>query len=211
MKPADQLADFVGAALADGRSRAEIAAALDAAGWSPSEVSAALGAWAETGFTPPVPRPRPYVSAREAFSYALTFVSLGMTAWHVVALGFQLVDAWVPDPFDPRESVSAEAIRWSVSFLVVFLPLFLVLQRRLSLAVQADPAKRRSWVRVWIGYITLFIASVTLAGDLIGTIYALLDGELTLRFALKAGLLGAVAGVVFLYFRREMEAGDGAV
>ncbi|MGC9368486.1 MAG: DUF5671 domain-containing protein [Paracoccaceae bacterium] len=205
MRPADQLAQFVAEALKEGRSREEIAAALREAGWTGNEVSGALDAWAETGFTPPVPRPRPYVSAREAFLYALMFLALAMTAWNITALGFELIELWLPDITDRYGGYSAQSVRWSISVLVVFFPLFLVMNTRAQRAAHADPGQRRSAVRKWFGYVTLFLAAIALLGDLIAVIYALLSGDLTARFLAKAALVALTAGLIFLYFRGEME------
>ena len=205
MRPADQLAQFVADALKEGRTRAEISAALREAGWTGTEVSGALDAWAESAFTPPVPRPRPYVSAREAFLYALMFLALAMTAWNITTLGFELIELWLPDLTDKYTRYNVQSVRWSISVLVVFFPLFLVMNTRAQRAAHADPGQRRSAVRKWFGYITLFLAAITLLGDLIAVIYALLSGELTARFIAKAGLVALTAGLIFLYFRGEME------
>ena len=210
MRPADQLAQFVADALKEGRTRAEISAALREAGWTGTEVSGALDAWAESAFTPPVPRPRPYVSAREAFLYALMFLALAMTAWNITTLGFELIELWLPDATDKYTRYSAQSVRWSVSVLVVFFPLFLVMNTRAQRAAHADPGQRRSAVRKWFGYITLFLAAITLLGDLIAVIYALLSGELTARFIAKAGLVALTAGLIFLYFRGEMAEAEHA-
>ena len=210
MRPADQLAQFVADALKEGRTRAEISAALREAGWTGTEVAGSLDAWAETGFTPPVPRPRPYVSAREAFLYALMFLALAMTAWNITTLGFELIELWLPDLTDKYTRYNVQSVRWSISVLVVFFPLFLVMNTRAQRAAHADPGQRRSAVRKWFGYITLFLAAIALLGDLIAVIYALLSGELTARFIAKAGLVALTAGLIFLYFRGEMAEAEHA-
>ena len=46
---------------------------------------------------------------------------------------------------------------------------------------------------------TLMVASLVFLADAIYVIYALLNGDLTLRFAIKAALVAAVAGLVFAY------------
>ncbi|WP_212524920.1 DUF5671 domain-containing protein [Actibacterium sp. MT2.3-13A] len=204
MRPADQLAHFVAEALKAGRTRAEISAALHEAGWTGTEVAGALDAWAESAFSPPVPRPRPYVSAREAFLYALMFLALAMTAWNITTLGFELIELWLPDVTDRFSRYNAQSVRWSISVLVVFFPLFLVMNARAQRAAHADPGQRRSAVRKWFGYITLFLAAIALLGDLIAVIYALLSGDLTARFLAKAALVALTAGLIFLYFRGEM-------
>ena len=47
MRPSDQLAEFVGNALSQGKSRDDISKALGDAGWSEGETRDALGAWSE--------------------------------------------------------------------------------------------------------------------------------------------------------------------
>jgi len=210
MRPADQLAAFAGDALRAGRSREEIREALTRAGWSESEITLALNAWAEVDFTPPVPRPRPFVSAREAFLYGLMFVALAVSAWHVTWLAFSLIDLWITAPADEFSASDESAIRWSVSTLIVFFPLFLYLDGKVLRAGRADPAARRSSVRRWFGYITLFLTSITLLGTLITVIYAFLEGDLTSRFVLKALTVALVAGVILLYFRSETEENGNA-
>ena len=61
-----------------------------------------------------------------------------------------------------------------------------------------------------MGHITLFLAAIALLGDLITVIHAMLSGDLTLRFVLKAGVVGLVAGAIFLVFRQETRGDDDA-
>jgi hypothetical protein len=210
MKPADLVAAFVAEALAAGRSRADIAEALERAGWTPSEARAALSAWAETEFLPPVPRPRAYVSAREAFVHALMFLALAVSVWNITALGFALIDLWLPEAGDYGAGWAVWDVRWSISVLVVVFPLFLVLDARERRSLAMDPARRRSAVRKWFGYTTLFLASLALVGDLVALIYAFLSGDLTSRVLAKAALVAVTAGLVFLYFRGEMAEAEDA-
>lgn len=210
MRPADQLATFVADALKAGRSREEITTALSDAGWTGPEIRAALHAWADGDFTPPVPRPRPMVSAKEAFLYGLMFVSLAVTAVHLVILGFELADNWIPDPADSYGYYSRSTVRWSISALIVFFPMFLWLNTRIGKAVKKDEGKRRSGVRKWITYLTLFCAAITLLSDLIVVIHAFLSGDLTARFFAKSAIVAVVAGLIFLYFRGEMKEAEDA-
>lgn len=203
MSPADQLAVFVRDALAAGHTRDEAAEALRAAGWAEAEIGAALDAWAETPFRPPVPRPRRHVSASEAFFYGLTFIALATTIGHVVGLWFALIAVWLPGPGDQVEVVlyAADGVRWSLAVLAVVFPLFLWMDARGTRAALADPARRRSAVRRWFAHVTLFLAVLGLLGDLVAVVYAFLSGEVTLRFLAKAAVVAALAGAVLLYFR----------
>ncbi|WBU58914.1 DUF5671 domain-containing protein [Paracoccus albus] len=203
MRQSDQLAGFVRNALQSGRSSAEIDAALSDAGWSPREREDALSAWVEADGFPPVPRPRPYVSAREALLYGLLFISLGMIAFHLTQLGFRLIDTLLPEDQDSLPYIRA-GMRWPMAALITFTPVFLLLNNWIQRRTSADQGRRRSLVRKWFASITLLIAALTLMGDLVATVYALLNGEITMSFALKALLVAAVAGLVVAYYRDEL-------
>ena len=92
------LLDFARDALARGAARSDIAMALKNAGWTDSEIRRALGAYAEIAFPVPVPRPRPYLSPREAFVYLVMFAALHLSAWSLAHLGFEFIDRALPDP-----------------------------------------------------------------------------------------------------------------
>ena len=208
MRPADQLAEFTQDALTAGHSRTEITQALTQAGWAEHEVREALAAWVDSPFSPPIPRPRPQLSAREAFFYALLFGALGWTAWHVGSLLFQAIDVLVPEQGDKFTSYERDWMRFSIASLIVTTPLFLWLHRTLSRAVIRAPGKRRSPVRKWLGYLAMLLAATTILGDLVHLIYRLLDGDLTLQITLKSAALAAVAGAVFAYFRNQVGRDD---
>lgn len=201
MSPADQISDFTRRALAQGRSPDQIDAALAEAGWSERERQDALSAWQVVDGMA-VPSPRPSVSAREALLYALLFILLGMVAFHLCQLGFLLVDAALPNITDP-DPLTHRGMRWPMAALITFTPAFLLLSRALLRARQQNPGQARSWVRGWVASVTLLIAALTLLGDLGTTVFQLLDGEMTLRFALKAAIVGAVAGLVLLSYRDD--------
>jgi hypothetical protein len=203
MRNADLLADFVRDALSAGTGRDGIRKALLDAGWAEGEADTALAAWSEQSFTPPVPRPRPFISARDAFVYGMMFVALVLTTWHFAALLFELIDLWLPVPGERYTTWSAQSVRWSIATLAVFFPLLAVLNTRANRRLAIDPAERRSVLRKWFVYLTLFVASLTVAGDLVYAIYSFLNGDLTPRFALKLLTVAATAGGVLFYFRPE--------
>jgi hypothetical protein len=205
----DELVAFVRDALGRGLPRERIARALAQAGWEADEIARALAAFADLEFPIPVPRPKPYLSAREAFLYLVLFSTLYLSAFHLGSLVFQLIDHALPDPADLPETAERirQSIRWAVSSLAIAFPVFLFVSRLLGRAIAADPTKRASRVRKWLTYLTLFVAASVIIGDLTTLLYSFLGGELTLRFALKAATVGAIAGAVFGYYlwdlRRE--------
>ena len=98
-----QMEMFVRDALARGLSREAIEKALTQAGWTPPQIRDALGAFAEVDFPVPVPRSRPYLSAREAFLYLVLFTTLYLSAYHVGSLCFDFINRAFPDPAQVNE------------------------------------------------------------------------------------------------------------
>ncbi|MDH5823964.1 DUF5671 domain-containing protein [Luteimonas sp. RD2P54] len=197
---------FVRDALCKGESRETIAAALDAAGWPPEQVRAALDAYAEVPFPVPVPRPRPYLSPREAFLYLVLFTTLYVSAFHVGSLLFDLITRAFPDPADGDFLARrlARSMRWSTASVLIAFPVFLYVAHHLGRELARHPVKRLSAVRRWLTYLTLFIASAVLVGDMIALVYNLLGGELTMRFLLKVLVVAAIAGTVFGYYLGDL-------
>lgn len=202
MKPAERLSEFVRLSLTQGDPPPAIAQALAKAGWSPPEIAEALAGWLPG--QPPVPRPQPYASAQEALLYGLLFVSLGMISWHLCQLGLGLIDYLIPDPGEYAIAPGTSE-RWSIAALIAFTPVFALLSRRVARFSRDDGGRRRSLVRKWFASITLLVASLVFLGDAIYVIYALLNGDLTLRFVCKAVLVAVVAGVVLAYYRDAMD------
>lgn len=200
-----ELREFVRAALERGQTREAIRDALLEAGWPRGQVESALGAFAETPFPVPVPRPGRMISAREAFVYLTLFATLYITAWHLGSLAFALIDGWVPDPAEHPGRVDwrARRMRWAIAALVVATPVFLWLNARVGRGLRTDPAVRHSAVRQWLTYLTLFGAALVILGDLTWVIYSFLSGELTLRFGLKLAVVALIAGGIFGYYLPE--------
>ena len=202
---ADQILDeFVKEALASGSSRQEIVSALKDAGWPADQVDNALAGYADIDFPVPVPRPRRYGSAREAFSYLVYFFLLGAVALSVGAIAFAFVDANIADDLD-RSRSSLYGLRWQVSWLLVGFPIFIFLGARLGAARRADPNRRTSRLRAWLTYITLIFAALALIGDLVAVVYGYLDGDVSARFLSKAFIVAAISGTILVTYSRDAE------
>jgi len=206
----DELLIFVRDALARGQPRSRIEQVLLQAGWGQDQVSNALAAYADLDFPVPVPRPKAYVSAKEAFLYLVLFSTLYISAYNLGRLVFSFIDRAFPDPAQVEEIIgyTNTAIRWSVSSLIIAFPVFLYVSRLLSGAMRRDPTKRVSRVRRWLTYLTLFIAASVLVGDLTTLVYSFLAGELGLRFVLKVLTIAVIAGGIFAYYLRDLRSDE---
>jgi hypothetical protein len=206
------LDQFVREALNRGEKRDRIGSALASAGWTQKEIDAALEDYASTDLDMAVPRPRPYVSAREAFLYLVLFILLGVVAWNLGSLLFALIDIAIPDELEGEYAYALFSrdfqIRSSIAGIVVGGPVFAWLAIHIRKQRRTNPAMQRSRVRKWLTYATLIIASCTLIGDAIGLVYNFLAGELSWRLLLKLLVIAVLAGGVFFYFIRDAEEGD---
>lgn len=206
------LQSFVRDALARGATRDDVRRVLQQAGWPAEEIDAALAAWSDVPFVVPVPRRRPYLSAREAFLYLVLFVTLYTTAFNVGVLLFEAIERWVPDPVRRgfAEHHSPERVRGGVAGVLIAFPIYLFLSRLIGRSLGQDPEKRASRIRKWLTYLTLFVAAVVIIGDLTYLVTRLLGGELPPRFLLKTLVVFAIAGVAFGHFLADLRREEGA-
>lgn len=205
----EELSRFVREALSQGVGRAEIREALADAGWRQVHIDKALGAWVDRQFAAPVPRPRPYLGAREAFLYLVLFAALYTAAISFGNVMFVLINrAFADAAFTPPAAVSAEVLRWGLAYLVISFPAFLLIQRTVRRTLRGDPELRSSRIRKWLTYLTLFVAAAVLAGDLIALVFFGLGGELAVRFLLKTAVVAAVAGSIFGYYFWDLRQDD---
>ena len=197
---------FVRDALAQGASKDEVANALAAAAWPAEQVRNALDAYADVPFRVPVPKPQPYLSAREAFLYLVLFTTLYVAAWHLGSLLFDLLNLAFPDATDSeyaRDRID-NSVRWSTASVLIAFPVFVYMARYLSLELARNPVKRLSAVRRWLTYLTLFLAASVLIGDMITLVYNALGGEITIRFALKVLVAAVISGAIFGFYLRDL-------
>jgi hypothetical protein len=97
------------------------------------------------------------------------------------------------------------SVSFEIAALIVLFPVFLFLMRAIRRDMIADPSRRDIWIRRWALYLTVFIAGLTIVGDLITLIYYFLSGEdITVRFILKVAVVLLVAGGGFMHFLADL-------
>lgn len=202
------LVDFVKAALERGESRARIREVLTKAGWPDDQIDSAIASFADIDFAVPVPRPKAYGSAREAFLYIVYFSLLGMVATQIGSLAFAWIDRQFADDLAQGGyygSWATTGMRWSVSSLLVGYPIFLFLGARLAAKKRKDAERRRSRVHAWLTYVTLIFAAGALIGDLVAVVFQFLNGELQARFLSKAAVVGVISAAILWNYSRDVE------
>ncbi len=139
---------------------------------------------------------------RDVFLHLFAIVALYWSAISFITLCWQYVNYFFPDILSLRYGGQSYVwpIRFSVASLVIIFPLFIFVSWYLNKIYKKESAVRESKIRKWLIYLTLFIASLIIIGDLVSVIYNFLGGDVTAKFILKALSVLMVAGVVFGYY-----------
>lgn len=133
-------------------------------------------------------------------------ITLYVSISSFIVLLFGTINLLLPDvAFDYWQYQGAEdGIRYSIAMLVVFFPTYLLLTRTVNQAKRKESNLYFTLTR-WVVYISLLVGGLVILGDLVAVILAFLNGELTTRFLLKAGVLLVTVGAAFEYYRRDVQ------
>ena len=116
---------------------------------------------------------------------------------------FTYIEFAFPDPLVQPATYAIKAglssIRASLATLIVSYPLFFLVWWFLLREVRIAPEKANSFVRRWLSFLSLFVGAVTIMADVITVVYYLVEGDLTVRFLLKVGVLLIITGALFIY------------
>jgi len=141
---------------------------------------------------------KPSSSAKDVFSYLLMIIMLLIGVVSYIAMIWQYINVSFPDALNQAYG-AYDIIRNSISSLVVVWPVLIGVSWMIGRDLKKDHDKQDIWVRKWLMYLTLFVASMTIIIDLIMLLNNFLDGEVTARFVLRVLVVLLVAGSIFAY------------
>ena len=145
-------------------------------------------------------------SPKDVFMHLLMIVSLYSSVISFITLWFQYVNWSFPDPLNFYYGSNLDNIRWSSSVMIITFPIYIFMSWVIGKDFRNNPAQREMRIRKWLIYLTLFIAAVTIAVDLITLVYNFYGGELTIRFLLKVFVVLISALAVFGYYFIDLKA-----
>lgn len=130
-----------------------------------------------------------------------SLVTLFVSLPAFITLLFGIINLQFPDAADQYWQVSGneDAIRYSIAVLVIFFPAYLWITRLVNKARRSEGELYHTLTR-WLIYLALLVGGVVMLTDLAVVVFTFLNGEITVRFLLKAGALLAVIGAAFYYY-----------
>ncbi len=148
-------------------------------------------------------------NAKSLFLYLGLFFSLGIVAFAIGGVIFQLINVAFPTIISPwgvdTQGVNQNALRASLASLIVGIPFFFIFSLQIRKALNHDQIQASKGPRQWVSYLIMFIVVAIAIGDFIATVNTLLDGDLTARFALKALTILGITGWIFSFFWIELK------
>ena len=143
---------------------------------------------------------KPKASAKDFFLNLGAIIALFTVVISLINLLFTAINHAYPQ-ISAYSYSSSGSISFPVATLIIFFPIYILLVWLLQKSYVAEPEKKHLGIRKWLAYITLFIAGLTFAGDLVSVLYYFIDGqEITTGFILKVLMLLVIAAGVFLYY-----------
>ena len=150
---------------------------------------------------------KPKTTAKDFFLWFGAMVAFYWSITASVMLIFDYINYLLPNalayyPADPYQSgISAE-----MASVIVLFPLFLFLMHLIRKDIVVDPSRKEIWVRRWALILTLFVAGIAMAADLITLLTTFLNGEeMTLSFLLKTLVVFGTAAKIFWYFILDLK------
>ena len=147
-------------------------------------------------------------SAKDFFLHLGSIVALYVVAGNFINLLFKIINESFPEVTSYNNYYylqSGSQISLPVATLIIVFPIFVLLSWLVHKIYAISPEKKSLGIRKWLTYITLFVAGVMLAGDLVMVLYKFLDGQdLTVAFLLKALVVVLVSGAVFGFYLQDI-------
>lgn len=143
-------------------------------------------------------------NAKHAFFYLLVLFTLGVVACGAGGVLFAVIEQAYPLPGEYPGGLAQAGMRLALSGVIVAGPVLYLVLRAVNLALERGTMAAQAGVRRWLTYLILLVAAKTTIVDLVVSLNALLGGELTARFLLKALTILGIAAAVLAYFTYDL-------
>ncbi len=203
--------DYILELLQKGIAKMQIKEQLSAVGWSEKQIDAAYSrALVEKGI--PIPNEMmksTFGKKSSTVEIAINFFSFILLAIVAIALGnlfYQIINKYFPDALRisyRSGKISTSAIHYSIAALIIGFPLYYASMKFWFHGFEKDSGKVETKLTKWLTYLILLVTSITIVGDLIVALFTFLQGEISMRFFLKALTIFVIAGIIFTFYYLE--------
>lgn len=130
-----------------------------------------------------------------------SLIALYISLSAIIAVLFGVINIAYPDAIENywQYDSAQQGIRFGIAMLLVFFPTYIVLTRLVNQIRRKETGTYLTLTK-WLVYLSLLIGGGILLGDFVAVILTYLNGEITLRFILKALTLSIVIGAAFYYY-----------
>ena len=141
---------------------------------------------------------------KDVILQVVSILALYISVGAFFALSFAIIETLFPTVGEGYSlfAYPNSQVRFPVALLIVAFPLYVWLSIMVERGI-ADPALRGAFrTRKWLIYITIAAASATIAFTAVQVLFSYLNGDITIRFALRALVVIFVAAAVVTYYRQ---------
>lgn len=133
-----------------------------------------------------------------------SLIALYVSLSALIAVVFGVINVLYPDAAQGYWAYDGaqQGIRVGVAMLIVFFPTFVVITRFVNQIRRKETGTYLTLTK-WLVYLSLLVGGCILLGDLVTVILTYLNGDVTLRFILKAVTLLLVIGAAFYYYIKD--------
>ena len=133
-----------------------------------------------------------------------SLISLYISLSALVTVVFGVINILYPDATNGSwEYASAQqGVRIGIAMLFVFFPTYIVLTRFVNKIRRKETGTYLTLTK-WLVYLSLLVGGGILLGDLVAVILTYLNGEISVRFILKAITLCIAIGSAFYYYIQD--------
>lgn len=130
-----------------------------------------------------------------------SLIALYVSLSALIVIVFGVINVLYPDSTEGYWAYeqTQTGIRLGIAMLLVFFPTYIVTTRLVNQVRRKETGTYLTLTK-WLVYLSLLVGGGILLGDLVTVILYYLNGDITLRFILKAAALLFVIGAAFYYY-----------
>ena len=143
---------------------------------------------------------KPKTTPKDFVLHLGAIVALYISVISTIMLLLAIIDQFFPKSFEYTDPY-AGGVSMAMAMIFIASPLYFMFMHFIVRGENEQPEKREFSVRKWLTYITLFVAGLAMAIDLIVLLQTFFAGEeITIAFALKVVAIILVLATVFGYY-----------